>query len=77
MKVVTLVTTVSATKKGDKLVEVWTPPGVVDLDDDTANELIARGQAKTLAEARAEAEEQEDSVQVKASGNAPRVRGSS
>lgn len=52
MKVVTLVTTVKLDKDGNS---VNTPPGLVDLDDETAKAMIARGQAKTVEDAKAEA----------------------
>lgn len=51
MKVLTLVTTVKLSKDGS---HISTPPGVVDLDDETAEQLLARGQAKTLDEVKAE-----------------------
>lgn len=71
MKVHTLVTTISLDKGGKS---VSTPPGVVDLDDETAKALLARGQAKTLAEAKADAEADEGGVKVKTEGDGPQVK---
>lgn len=46
MKVITLVTTVSLDESGKP---VSTPPGVVDLPDNDAKDLLKRGQAKKIA----------------------------
>lgn len=72
MKIHTLVTTVALDKEGNS---VSTPPGVVDLDDATAKALLARGQAKTIAEAKADDEAEEGGVQIKTGGKGPKVVG--
>lgn len=72
MKIITLVTTVARGKDGT---QVYTPPGEVDLDDDTAKALLARGQAVTLKQAKAEAEAEEAGPKVKQQGGGPKVKG--
>ena len=72
MKIVTLVTTVALDKDGN---QVSTPPGVVDLDDKTAKDLLKRGLAKTVEKAKAEDDAKEGGVQVKTDGKGPKVEG--
>lgn len=72
MKVFTLVTTVSLDKEGNT---ISTPPGEVELDEGSAKSLLARGQAKTLGEAKAEAEADESGPKVKTQGSGPKVKG--
>lgn len=71
MKIITLVSTGTLDKDG-KL--VTTPPGVVDFDDETANDLLDRGFAKTIAEATAEAETAAGGVKVQTQGKGPKVK---
>lgn len=62
MKIVSSVTLVSLDKDGK---HVNTPPGFVDVDEETAKTLIARGQAKTLDDAKAEAKAESEGPSVK------------
>lgn len=70
MKIITSVTVIARNKDGK---DVATPPGEIDLDEATANELIARGQAKTVADAKAEAKVAASGVQVQTAAK-PRGR---
>jgi hypothetical protein len=71
MKIITLVTTITRDKHGK---EIWTPPGEVDVDEETAQALLARGQAKTVAEAKAEEAAKDGGVRVRTTGNGPSVK---
>lgn len=62
MKIVSLVSLVSIDKEGN---QVTTLPGVVDVDEETAKQLLARGQAKSLEDAKAEAKAEAEGVTVK------------
>jgi len=76
MKVVTLISTVALDKSGKS---VTTPPGVVDLDEETAKDLVARGFAKTIEKAKADdkakADASKGAVKIEGQGDGPKVEG--
>jgi hypothetical protein len=68
MKVITVVTLMDRDKEDRAIV---TPPGEVELDNETARELMARGQAVTPASVREQAAAQAGEVHIHRGTSAP------
>jgi hypothetical protein len=68
MKIVSLVTLISLDKDGNT---VQKAPGVVEVDEETGNTLIKRGQAKSMEDAKADAAADANGPTVKQSNGKP------